>query len=117
MPMGALLLKYRDKAWFYSFDWAVPPVRRPTYLQRAHDSRHCTFGSKRRLSSLKCAPRCLTMPDHPEPTSFALTRDLHPSAETIAITVCDMLGLPHRFVPDPGAGPHDVPGAWFKARS
>ncbi len=72
------------------------------------------FASERHFSSLRAAPRRLTMPDHPEPTSFGLTRDLHPSAEGIANTVCEMLGLNHRFAPDPKAGPHDVPGAWFK---
>jgi pyruvate/2-oxoglutarate/acetoin dehydrogenase E1 component len=72
------------------------------------------FASERHFQSLKCAPRRLTMPDHPEPTSFALTRDLHPSAESIANTVSEMLGLPHRFAPEGKAGPHDVPGPWFK---
>lgn len=72
------------------------------------------FAGERHFGSLRCAPRRLTMPDHPEPTSFALTRDLHPSAESIANAVCEMLDLPHRFAPDPKAGPHDVPGPWFK---
>ena len=72
------------------------------------------FASERHFQSLRTAPRRLTMPDHPEATSFALTRDLHPSGESIASTVSDMLALPHRFARDPKAGPHDVPGAWFK---
>ena len=72
------------------------------------------FASEQHFQSLRTAPCRLTMPDHPEPTSFALTRDMHPSGESIATTVCKMLDLPHRFARDANAGPHDVPGAWFK---
>jgi pyruvate dehydrogenase E1 component beta subunit len=71
------------------------------------------FACERHFSSLRCAPRRAGLPDHPEPTSFGLTKGLHLSAESIANDVCGMLGLPHRFEAD-AAGPHDVPGAWFK---
>ncbi len=69
---------------------------------------------ERHFRSLRCAPRRAGMPDHPEPTSFELTKGLHPSAESIANDVCDMLELPQRFEIAAGSGPHDVPGAWFK---
>jgi pyruvate dehydrogenase E1 component beta subunit len=72
------------------------------------------FTSEHHFAALKAAPRRLTMPDHPEPTSFALTRNLHPSAEAIANVICETLALPHRFSADPNTGPHDVPGPWFK---
>jgi pyruvate dehydrogenase E1 component beta subunit len=72
------------------------------------------FASERHFQALRTAPRRLAMPDHPEPTSFALTRGMHPSAEVIATSACEMLGQSHRFAPDPTMGPHDVPGPWFK---
>lgn len=72
------------------------------------------FASEYHFQSLRCAPRRAGMPDQPEPTSFGLTRDLHPSAESIANDVCEMLGIEQRFSIDSAAGPHDVPGAWFK---
>lgn len=65
---------------------------------------------------LKCAPSRLSMPDIPEPTSFGLTRGLHPRAEQIVERVGVLLGktvsvdelVARRTVP------HDVPGDWFK---
>lgn len=72
------------------------------------------FACETHFKALRSAPRRAGMPDHPEPTSFELTKNLHPTAETIANDVCDMLGLAQQFAPDPKAGPHDVPGAWFK---
>lgn len=71
------------------------------------------FASEHHFSALRSAPRRLAMPDHPEPTSFALTKGLHPTAETIANTVAELLELPARFTAD-STLPHDVPGAWFR---
>lgn len=65
---------------------------------------------------LKARPQRITMPDIPEPTSFGLTRGLHPRAENIVQSVNGMLGRP----PVPAVRlermdvPHDVPGDWFK---
>jgi pyruvate dehydrogenase E1 component beta subunit len=72
------------------------------------------FACERHFGDLRCAPRRAGMPDQPEPTSFALTRGLHPSAESIANDVCEMLTLSQRFPVATAAEPHDVPGAWFK---
>ena len=65
---------------------------------------------------LKVRPQRITMPDIPEPTSFGLTRGLHPRAENVVATAIMMLGRS----PVPAARlerldvPHDVPGDWFK---
>jgi len=69
------------------------------------------------FSSLKCAPARMGLPDHPEPTSYALTKDFYYGAENIAIKAHEMvLG---RCEPDSYAhlvndGHHDVPGDYFK---
>ena len=64
----------------------------------------------------KVAPARLTMPDTPEPTSFALTKNFYIRAADIAEKVLEILGIngiePHRDIPQPD--PHDVPGDWFK---
>ena len=64
----------------------------------------------------KVAPAILTMPDTPEPTSFALTKNFYIRAADIAEKALEILGIngiePHRDIPQPD--PHDVPGDWFK---
>ena len=61
-------------------------------------------------------PQKITMPDIPEPTSFALTKDFYPSAAEIADKILKMLDFvnvnPYEDLPKPK--PHDVPGEWFK---
>ncbi len=70
--------------------------------------------SKDCWQSLKCAPERLTMPDCPEATSPALTRDYHVRAEHIAQTVALMLGQELEFLSlGQYKHPHDVPGDWF----
>lgn len=68
------------------------------------------------FDSLKMAPRKLTMPNIPEPTSYGLTKGLYIDASDIASVVIDMMSLGGRL--DPSAlekdGHHDVPGNWFK---
>ena len=71
------------------------------------------FVSENHFRSLRDAPRRLAMPDHPEPTSFALTKGLHPTAESIGNSVADLVGLSTRFSSE-SAQPHDVPGPWFR---
>jgi len=65
--------------------------------------------------SLKAAPQRLAMPDGPEPTSPALTKDFYVRAEHIVAKVGAMLG--RDFDASVLAGqrtyPHDVPGDWF----
>ncbi len=67
-------------------------------------------------SSLKQQPRRIAMPDIPEPTSFGMTRDLHPRAEHIVRTVSEMLGkeIPTEPLQAQRQHPHDVPGDWFR---
>ena len=71
------------------------------------------FASEHHFQSLRSAPRRIGMPDQPEPTSFALTQGLHPTGESIADAVSELLELPHRFALE-SSQPHDVPGPWFR---
>ena len=68
------------------------------------------------FEALKQAPRRLTLPDIPTPTSLALTKVFYKRAEDIGDVVGSMLGkdldtsalqLQRKFL-------HDVPGDWFK---
>ena len=64
----------------------------------------------------KEAPAVLAMPDVPEPTSYALTKNFYIRAADIANKVLEILGInyfnPYEDIPEPN--PHDVPGEWFK---
>lgn len=64
---------------------------------------------------LACAPRRLAMPDFPEATSPALTRNYHVRAEHIASAVGEMIGRPVETAEliRQRKHPHDVPGDWF----
>ena len=66
-------------------------------------------------SALKCAPKRLAMPDYPESTSPALTRDYHVRAEHIASAAASMLGksVDVSSLINQRKHPHDVPGDWF----
>lgn len=67
------------------------------------------------FTKLRCPPRRVTIPDHPSPTSPALTERFYPRAEDIAAVAAAMMS---RTV-DVGAitaartSPHDIPGDWF----
>jgi pyruvate dehydrogenase E1 component beta subunit len=65
---------------------------------------------------LKTPPARLAMPDVPEPTSPALTKNFYVRAADIAIQIMSMMGRDSSSVrvdlPEPT--PHDVPGEWFK---
>lgn len=66
-------------------------------------------------NDLTSAPQRLAMPDYPESTSPALTKDYHVRAEHIADKISDMLGLEIDVIPlklQRGQN-HDVPGDWF----
>ena len=56
------------------------------------------------------------MPDVPEPTSFALTKNFYIGAADIAKKALDILKIdninPYKDIPEPI--PHDIPGDWFK---
>lgn len=69
-----------------------------------------------RWDALRQHPRRLTMPDIPEPTSFGLTKGLHPRAEDVVRIVDEMLGaqIPVKPLVEQRQYPHDVPGDWFK---
>jgi len=71
--------------------------------------------SEHAFQHLRLAPRRLAMPDYPEPTSPALTRDYHVRAEHIVSAIGDMLGRTFDTLPliEQRTWPHDVPGTWF----
>lgn len=69
-----------------------------------------------RFQDLRAAPVRLAMPDVPEPTSFALTRNFYPGAREIATACLQLFGQVTDGVYSAlaEASPHDVPGPWFK---
>lgn len=84
----------------------------------AEVSEHC-------FDKLKVPPKRLALPDHPEPTSFALTKGYYNSAPEIVSKASELLGKELSFAECMGHGaqhgenatkslPHDVPGEWFK---
>lgn len=86
------------------------------------DSAHTSFSvaseliasvTERCFSSLKVAPKRIGLPDHPEPTSFSLTKGFYKSADNIANDIRAMLGLTEMDIENTH-GKHDVPGQWFK---
>lgn len=107
-------------------DWdtildSVSRTGRLLVLDTAHEA--CSVSSEivatvatRRFAALKCAPRRLTLPDYPVPTSPALTAGFYPGAEEVVASVGEMLGVAIDVGPMRAArtGPHDVPGEWFK---
>ena len=66
--------------------------------------------------NLKIAPRRVSLPDSPEPTSFSLTKEYYVDSVTIVEEVLGMLEKEERMdsVGITGRSPHDVPGDWFK---
>lgn len=69
------------------------------------------------FSSLKSAPARMGLPDHPEPTSYGLTKDFYYGADKIATKAHEMvLGdcEPERYAGLVSTGHHDVPGEYFK---
>ena len=68
------------------------------------------------FESLKAPPQRVAMPDIPEPTSFALTKDFYVEAEDICKAVCRALDRGHEIPCSDLTSriPHDVPGKWFK---
>ena len=65
--------------------------------------------------ALKCAPCRLAMPDYPEATSPALTKNYHIRAENIVKKIGKMLNLKVEFasLALKRKYPNDVPGDWF----
>ncbi len=68
------------------------------------------------FDELKTAPRRLTLPDFPAPTSPALTKDFYPRAEDVARIIGEMMDkkLDVSEIVKARKSPHDVPGDWFK---
>ena len=66
-------------------------------------------------SSLKSAPHRIAMPDYPEGTSPALTKNYHPRAENIVERISAMIGVKVEIslLAKQRTFPHDVPGDWF----
>ncbi len=68
------------------------------------------------FSLFKEPPLILTMPEVPEPTSYALTKGFYIRAADIADKVLKKINIsnakPFEDLPEPS--PHDIPGDWFK---
>jgi len=67
-------------------------------------------------NDLKKAPKRITMPDSPEPTSFELSKDYYVGAVNIVEEVLRMLEKEDMIskIDVSKRIPHDVPGDWFK---
>ena len=73
--------------------------------------------SENSWDNLKCAPRRLTLPDTPSPTSPALTEKYYLESSRIATEVWKMVfenSLKEEEVSILSRKPHDIPGNWFK---
>lgn len=68
------------------------------------------------FAALKTAPRRLTLPDHPSPTSPALAEKFYPRAEDIVTAIADLVDARIDVSPLVASRvwPHDVPGDWFQ---
>jgi len=66
------------------------------------------------FESLKCAPKILSLPDLPSPTSPALSKNYYKGTKDIVEAVADMMNFTVDLSPLTFQLPHDVPGDWFK---
>lgn len=66
------------------------------------------------FSTLKMAPKRIALPDHPEPTSFNLTKHFYNDANDIIAAVATMFGIEPLTLSQRDASFHDIPGQWFK---
>lgn len=64
------------------------------------------------FSSLTVGPKRLALPDYPEPTSRALTKDYYNCSRDIIKAIAEMLKA-EIVIPDRHSELHDVPGDWF----
>ena len=66
-------------------------------------------------SRLKSNPKRLALPNHPTPTSNALTKEFYLDAKDVVKESLRILGLDVSIQSEilNKPGPHDVPGAWF----
>lgn len=75
--------------------------------------------AERAFVELKTAPRRISLPDLPTPSSPGLTKDFYPGCREIAMNVCDMLGKDKKEVlfiiekEEDKIKPHDVPDLSF----
>jgi len=68
-----------------------------------------------KFDKLKIKPQRLAMPDFPEPTSFALTKNFYVNSKKIVKTVLNMLKIKKNIsLKKLETKFHDQPGSWFK---
>ncbi len=62
------------------------------------------------------SPKILAMPDVPEPTSHALTKNFYTSASDIVKKILLMFNIDEKNIPNnlKEPSPHDIPGKWFE---
>ena len=86
------------------------------------DSAHTSFSVGAELlasvtencfTNLKSCPQRVGLPDHPEPTSFGLTKDFYVSTDNIIYSVGKLLGKRVEGLSSSTDKPHDIPGNWF----
>ena len=72
--------------------------------------------SMQKFNKLKSPPMRLAMPDVPEPTSFALTKDFHITSKNIVQSIMKMFRIKTKIVLEDTSQSkfHDQPGEWFK---
>lgn len=63
---------------------------------------------------LKAAPQRLALPDHPEPTSYNLTKSFYNGANDIINSVSNILAIKENISIENTSLHHDIPGDWFK---
>ena len=106
-------------------DWdAIFASVRKTGRLLVLDTAHCTCSLSAEIitrvsielfGQLRAAPRRLTFPDFPSPTSHALSRHYYPRAEHVVTEIGAVLGrdLEADTLRKDRDTPHDVPGDWF----
>lgn len=86
------------------------------------DSAHLHFSLSSELSAsitehcfefLNHPPIRMGLPEHPEPTSFGMTKDFYPSADTICYRVLELFKKEIKVSNTHTPKLHDVPGSWF----
>ena len=72
--------------------------------------------TEKNFSDLDCAPVKLAMPDVPEPTSIALTKNFYVRASDIIKKIITIMKLDENNFEEKFDEPefHDIPGKWFK---
>ena len=114
-----------DLCSIHPIDWktidaSVQKTGRLLALDTSHEQ--CSISSEvvaraaeKHWGTLRVAPQRMALPNHPTPTSKALTEEYYFDAVAIMKQVMKMTGANQSFSPEVlrKPGHHDVPGDWF----